>query len=114
MNNNKSEGVLTMVCSGGLFIIGKLDGNIPGLTDPRTFSVIADGTKIWMSTLPGEPKFIVLKDYGFSYEISSDNFNILNLYHRVTDPQPELVEESLPKPEPVSGRVFNLPNSKLN
>ena len=91
---NDSKGIVYMVCTGGLFIIGKLNGS--RLSNPRVFQIIENGAKIQMSPLPGEPGFIILRDYGFSYEVAlntSNSSNILDLYYRVTHPQPQAPQQ---------------------
>ena len=49
-HETKDEGIITMVCVSGIFIIGKLTGT--KLLDPRIFSIIDDGKRIQMSPLP--------------------------------------------------------------
>lgn len=92
-HEGKEEGVITMVCVVGLFILGKLIGGNK-LTEPRIFSIIENGQRIQMSPLPGTPPFIVLTGVdGFRYTMpeTSDNKGILELYDRVTHPQSNIV-----------------------
>lgn len=82
----KEEGVITMVCVAGLFIMGKLvSGN--KLCNPRVFSFIEDGKKMQLAPLPSTPIFITLGMDGFRYQISDQDKNLLNLYYRVTGPE---------------------------
>jgi len=91
----KDEGVVTMVCVGGLFIMGKLYGKTM-LKDPRVFAVIEDGRKIQLSPLPGTPGMITLSEFAFMYEIPEEDKNLQELYYRVTHPQPETKTTSIP------------------
>lgn len=94
----KEEGVITMVCIVGLFILGKLVGGNK-LTDPRIFSIIEEGRRIQMSPPPGTPPFIVLTGVdGFRYTMpeTPENKNILELYDRVTHPPNVVIPTSRP------------------
>lgn len=95
----KDEGVVTMCFTGGLFIIGRLFTN--KFLDPRVFSVIENGAKIQMTTLPGEPSFIYLGNDGFTYPIPDKDKSMLGLYHGVTHPP-------VPVPPEQDGNVIKL------
>jgi hypothetical protein len=79
------EEVITMVLTGGLFIIGKLIGGNK-LTDPRVFDVIENGAKIQMRPLPGTPPFVTLGTDGLRYPVPESDKAMLELYDRVTHP----------------------------
>lgn len=87
MTEKKDEGVLAMVITSGLFIIGKLIGGNK-LTKPRVFMIIEDGKKIQMSPLPGTPPFlrIGLDVSSYTMPMTELNKNITDLYSKVTDP----------------------------
>jgi len=89
-----------MVCSGGIFMMGKLVGGSK-LTSPRMFSLIDNGKNMQLAPLPGNPDFVSLRDDGFSYLIreTPENKNLLELYNRVTTPIP---------PVPVDGKVIKM------
>jgi len=91
----KDEGVVMMVCAGGLFIAGKLYGKTM-LKDPRVFAIIDEGRKIQLSPLPGTPGMITLGEFTFMYEIPKEDKNLQELYYRVTHPQPETKTVSTP------------------
>lgn len=84
-HEGRETGVITMVCSGGMFIVGNLIGGNK-LVNPRLFMLIEDGKRIQMSPLPANPSFIILGNDGFRYVIPENERNILDLYDRVTHP----------------------------
>jgi hypothetical protein len=85
-NDSTNPSIITMCCTGGLFILGNLvSGN--KLTNPRVFNVIDNGTRIQLSPLPGAPPFITIGPDGFRYPIPSTDTNLLGLYYRVTHPE---------------------------
>jgi hypothetical protein len=81
----KEEGVLTMVISGGLFLIGRLVGGNK-LVKPRVFQVIENGKRIQMSPLPGTPPFMRIGLETGSYAIPEREKEIHDLYERVANP----------------------------
>ena len=87
------EGVISMVVSNGLFIVGKLVGGSK-LIEPRVFLVIEGGKKIQLSPLPSNPPFITLGPDGFRYAIPETDRNVLDLYDRVTHPAPVMFDQS--------------------
>ena len=89
----KEEGVISMVVSNGLFIVGKLVGGNK-LIEPRIFQVIEGGKKIQLSPLPSTPPFITLESDGFRYAIPETDRNIPDLYDRVTHPAPVMFDQS--------------------
>ena len=100
-------GIITMVVSGGLFILGKLIGENK-LCDPRVFQIIKNGAEMQLSPLPGTPSFIIVGLDGLKYPLpeTQDNKNLFELYHRVTHPQPlPTVGESVQ----VNGNVVKFP-----
>lgn len=86
-HEGKEEGVVTMIISNGLFLIGKLAGGNKLLCDPRVFMVIEGGKRIQMSPLPGAPPFITLGNDRMGYIIPETEKNLLDLYYRVTHPE---------------------------
>ena len=83
----KEEGVISMVVTNGLFIVGKMIGGNK-LCDPRVFLVIENGKKIQLSPLPSAPPFITIGSGYFHYAIPEHDRNLLDLYDRVTHPEP--------------------------
>jgi hypothetical protein len=108
-HSKKEEGIIGMVISNGLFLIGRLVGGNK-LIDPRVFNIIDDGKRIQMSPLPGTPPFLTLGNDKMGYAIpeTTENQNILDLYHKVTRPQPE--SPFLVKPTPTTPDI----NGQLN
>lgn len=101
---SKDQGVITMVCVSGIFIIGKLTGS--RLNDPRIFTVIDNGTRVQIAPLPGTPASIVLTNRdGFNYEIpdNHNNKNILDLYYQVTHPEEQAILKPVEGPRIISG-----------
>jgi hypothetical protein len=82
----KDEGVVTMVISGGLFLIGRLIGGNK-LTKPRVFQVIENGKRIQMSPLPGTPPFMRIGLESGSYTMPEREKAIHDLYKQVTSPE---------------------------
>lgn len=90
---SKEEGIITMVCSNGLFILGKLtDGN--KLCNPRVFQILKNGAEMQLSPLPATPSFVIVGSEGLKYPLpeTPENKNLFDLYDRVTHPQLPTVE----------------------
>jgi hypothetical protein len=82
----KDEGVLTMVVTAGLFIVGRLVGGNK-LTKPRVFSVVENGQRIQMAPLPGTPAFMRIgMDCNYPVPKTDLNKSMFDLYERVTNP----------------------------
>jgi hypothetical protein len=100
-NDSTNPSIITMCCTGGLFILGNLvSGN--KLTNPRVFNVIDNGTRIQLSPLPGNPPWINTGSDGFRYHIPSTDTNLLGLYYRVTHPEENVLTVNTPIPDPDS------------
>jgi len=96
ISKKKEEGVLTMLFSTGLFIIGRLIGGNK-LLKPRVFSMyeaqeqnpislkMEKVNRISMSPLPGTPPFMRVGAEAGSYPMPEKAKEIRELYERVTD-----------------------------
>ena len=84
---------ITMCVTSNMFIMGKLNGS--RLVDPRVFTIFDNGKQMQLSPLPANPTSIILRQDGFTYEIPGTEKNLLDLYHKVTHPQPQIV---MPEP----------------
>ena len=97
---NPQPAPITMVCSGGFFLIGKIrmdnggEEPVPILIAPRVFTVIDGGKRIQLSPLPGMPTFIFVSDIAFSYPIPDTETNLLDLYEKVTKPPSPIIKPS--------------------
>jgi hypothetical protein len=83
---------ITMAIIDGMLILGTLIGGNKLLL-PRLFNFINDGKEIQMGPLPGIPEWLRLGTGVTTYSISEQSRGIIELYKKVTTPQPESKEE---------------------
>lgn len=89
-HTTNESGVITMVVTDGLFILGTLiSGN--KLQLPRIFSLLEEGKRMMLSPLPGTPLFITIGPNTLHYPLPNtpENQGLLILYDKVTHPQPQ-------------------------
>jgi len=81
----KDEGVISMVITNGMFIMGKLIGGNK-LCLPRVFTFLEEGKRIQLSPLPAIPPFITIGNDAARYAVPETDRNLHELYQRVTNP----------------------------
>ena len=95
---NEDRAVTTMVCVGGIFIVGGMMGGNK-LISPRLYTIFDDKEpdplnpgryrsvqKQQMSPLPGNPPFVIVGQDGFRYAVPEADVAMHELYRRVTKP----------------------------
>lgn len=80
------EGVITMVVTQGLFIMGVLTGN--KLIGPRVFNYIDNGKQIQLAPLPSTPPFVYIGNDCIRYPVPEADKSLHALYDKVTHPPP--------------------------
>lgn len=85
--DKKGNSPYSMVCTGGMFLMGRLEGGNK-LLKPRVFTIEENGTRMRLQTLPSFPPFVNVRP-DFSYYVPYHDVNLVALYERVTGKEAE-------------------------